>query len=184
MTVENISQWIFTKECCPRRIQLSHRGQRQLLLSSLLKKPVHNAIRHFSCLIKNMLLVFLTSQKNMKWYLLEMSTKPPGGWMVSTLDFVSWVQIWLEAELGHWLYSASLHRAFHYHPSIISLWFKKYWEGCKTPNHHQFIWELATYFSWRNKEKCFLSLSFDQVKQYLQASVDHEGPDQPVHPCI
>ena len=30
-----------------------HMQERQLLLSSLFKKPVHNAIRHFSCLHRN-----------------------------------------------------------------------------------------------------------------------------------
>ena len=33
----------------------------------------------------------------------------------------SWVWILLEVQFSSWLYSASLHRAFHYHPSIISI---------------------------------------------------------------
>ena len=32
-----------------------------------------------------------------------------------------------------WLYGASLHRAFHYHPSVISIWLKWCWKGCKIP---------------------------------------------------
>ena len=48
----------------------------------------------------------------------------------------SLVRILLEAEFSSWQYGASLHRAFHYHSSIVSIWLKYYGKGTKAPNHH------------------------------------------------
>ena len=47
----------------------------------------------------------------------------------------SWVWIPLEARFFPNLNCASLHRAFHVHPSIVSKWLKYCWKGCKTLTH-------------------------------------------------
>ena len=43
----------------------------------------------------------------------------------------SQVQVLLKAEFISWLYGALLHKAFHYRPSIFSVWLKLCWKGCK-----------------------------------------------------
>ena len=44
-------------------------------------------------------------------------------------------QVWipLKAEFSLWLYVTSLLRTFHYHSSVILIWLKWCWKGCKTP---------------------------------------------------
>ena len=51
--------------------------------------------------------------------------KRPGGRLVNAPELGSRkprVRIPLEAELSSWLYVVSLHRAFHHHHSIVSIW--------------------------------------------------------------
>ena len=47
----------------------------------------------------------------------------------------SWVRIPLEVRFCPNLNSASLHRAFHIYPSIVLIWLKYCWKGCKTLIH-------------------------------------------------
>ena len=60
----------------------------------------------------------------------------PSGYRSQLQIMRSGVWILLRADFSSWLYSASLYRAFHYHPSIISIWLQLWWNGCKTPNNH------------------------------------------------
>ena len=75
-------------------------------------------------------------------------------WMSGSCSWLlitnSRVGIPLEVEISSWLYGASLHRAFHYRPSILSIWLTLCWKGCKTPNHHHLNFVFALY---RNKTR-------------------------------
>ena len=54
---------------------------------------------------------------------------------LSALDLRVTVWILLEARFFSNQDIALLHRALHVHPSIILIWLKYFWKGCKTPKH-------------------------------------------------
>ena len=56
--------------------------------------------------------------------LIRFGVKHPGVRVVSVPDQITWFLVWIsqEAEFRSWLYDTSLHRSFHYHPIIISIW--------------------------------------------------------------
>ena len=66
---------------------------------------------------------------------LQSAWKRPRGRAVSAFDFGPQGRIPLEARFFPNLNSASLHRAFHVHPSIVLIWLKCCWKGRKTLTH-------------------------------------------------